>query len=100
MTKGFLIFANRHDIRNLTFDSSDYTELIPGQKGAIALDFDFSRGYIYWTDVIDENIKRAKIEYNPKVEVLVKINLDTPDGIAIDWINRKMYWDRHRQRYD
>ena len=90
--EGFLIFANRHDIRHLTFDSSDYTQLVPGQKGAIALDFDFSSGYIFWTDVIEENIKRAKIEENPKVEVLVHIDLDTPDGIAVDWINKKLYW--------
>ena len=90
--EGFLIFANRHDIRHLTFDSSDYTQLVPGLQGAIALDFDFLSGYIFWTDVIEENIKRAKIEENPKVEVLVKINLDTPDGIAVDWINKKLYW--------
>lgn len=26
------------------------------------------------------------------VEDLVKINLHTPDGIAVDWINKKLYW--------
>ena len=90
--EGFLIFANRQDIRHLTFDSSDYTQLIPGQRGAIALDYDFKTKYIFWTDVMEENIKRARIEENPQVEVLVKINLNTPDGIAVDWINRKLYW--------
>lgn len=90
--EGFLIFANRQDIRHLSFDSSDYTQLIPGQRGAIALDFDFKTRYIFWTDVMEENIKRARIEENPQVEVLVKINLNTPDGIAVDWINRKLYW--------
>lgn len=90
--EGFLIFANRQDIRHLTFDSSGYTQLIPGQRGAIALDFDFHSKYLFWTDVMDENIKRARIEENPKVEVLVNINLNTPDGIAVDWINEKLYW--------
>lgn len=90
--EGFLIFANRQDIRHLSFDSSDYTQLIPHQRGAIALDFDFKTRYIFWTDVMEENIKRARIEENPQVEVLVKINLNTPDGIAVDWINRKLYW--------
>ena len=41
---------------------------------------------------MDENIKRARIEENPMVEVLVNIKLNTPDGIAVDWINEKLYW--------
>lgn len=89
---GYLIFANRQDIRRILFDSSDYTELIPGQRGAIALDYDFDTGYVFWTDVINETINRARMEENPKVDVLVKIDLNTPDGIAVDWINRKLYW--------
>lgn len=89
---GYLIFANRQDIRRILFDSSDYTELVPGQRGAIALDYDFDSGYIFWTDVINETINRAKMEENPKVDVLVKIDLDTPDGIAVDWVNKKLYW--------
>ena len=89
---GFLIFANRHDIRHLAFDSSYYVELVPDQKGAVALDFDFNSGYIFWTDVIEEEIRRAKMEENPTVEVVASISVDTPDGIAVDWINKKLYW--------
>ena len=90
--EGFLIFANRNDIRQLSFDMLEYTQVIPNQRGAIALDFDFNSSYIFWTDVMDEDIKRAKIGENPKVESLVKVNLNTPDGIAVDWINKKLYW--------
>ena len=82
--EGFLIFANRHDIRQLAFDSSDYTEVIPELKGAIAVDFDFESGQVFWTDVIDENIKSAKMEPNPTVQPLAYVSLDTPDGIAVD----------------
>ena len=89
---GFLIIANRHDIRHLAFDSSYYEELVPDQKGAVALDFDFNSDYIFWIDVTEEEIRRAKMEENPKVEVIAKINVDTPDGIAVDWINKKLYW--------
>lgn len=32
------------------------------------------------------------MEENPKVDVLIKIDLDTPDGIAVDWVNKKLYW--------
>lgn len=90
--EGFLIFANRHDIRQLTFDSSDYTQVIPDLQGAIALDFDFESGQVFWTDVVDENIKSTKMEHNPTVESLANVSLNTPDGIAVDWINKKLYW--------
>ena len=90
---GFLIFANRLDIRHLAFDSSySAVVLVPDQKGAVALDFDFNSRYIFWTDVIEEEIRRAKMEENPKVEVVANISVDTPDGIAVDWINKKLYW--------
>ena len=89
---GFLIFANRYDIPHLAFDLSYYVELVPDQKGAVALDFDFNSGYIFWTDVIEEEIRRAKMEENPTVEVVANISVDTPDGIAVDWINKKLYW--------
>ena len=89
---GFLIFANRYDIRHLAIDLSYYVELVPDQKGAVALDFDFNSGYIFWTDVIEEEIRRAKMEENPTVEVVANISVDTPDGIAVDWINKKLYW--------
>ena len=90
---GFLIVANRHDILHLAFDSSySAVELVPDQKGAVALDFDVNSGYIFWTDVIEEEIRRAKMEENPTVEVVANISVDTPDGIAVDWINKKLYW--------
>ena len=89
---GYLIFANRQDIRRIRFDSSGYTELVPGQQGATGLDYDYESGYIFWTDVINETINRAKMGENPKVNFLVKIDLDTPDGIAVDWVNKKLYW--------
>ena len=90
---GFLIFANKLDIRHLAFDSSySAVVLVPDQKGAVALDFDFNSRYIFWTDVIDKEIRRAKMEENPKVEVVANISVDTPEGIAVDWINKKLYW--------
>ena len=90
---GFLIFANKLDIRHLAFDSSySAVVLVPDQKGAVALDFDFNSRYIFWTDVIEEEIRRAKMEENPRVEVVANISVDTPDGIAVDWINKKLYW--------
>ena len=41
--------------------STDYTDIVSGQKGIVALDYDYYNNYVYWTDVRDEKICRAHI---------------------------------------
>ncbi|KAK3755593.1 hypothetical protein QZH41_017588, partial [Actinostola sp. cb2023] len=88
----YLIFANRQDIRQLSLDSSEFTEIVPKQRAAIALDYDYETRTVYWTDVITESIKSAPMNNGSAQRVLVNDSLHTPDGLSIDWVNRKMYW--------
>ncbi|XP_032221271.1 low-density lipoprotein receptor-related protein 8 isoform X1 [Nematostella vectensis] len=90
--KPFLLFTNRQDIRRLVMDSSDFTQVVPKLRAAIALDYDFATGVIYWSDVIEASIKSAPLNNGSAVETIVNMSLLTPDGIAVDWVNRKLYW--------
>ena len=56
------------------------------------MDFDFDEGKIYWSDVISDTILRADVKNGSDVEVIIKEDLNTPEGIAVDWINKKLYW--------
>ena len=56
------------------------------------MDVDFDDGNVYWSDIISETIQRADVENGSDVEVIIKEDLDTPEGIAVDWINKKLYW--------
>ena len=48
---------------------------------------------IYWTDIVHDSIQRAKIgAHNNSFETVIQFNLESPEGIAVDWIGRKLYW--------
>ncbi|KAL9950472.1 hypothetical protein ACROYT_G042970 [Oculina patagonica] len=90
--EGFILFSTRFDIRRLRFNTSLMELIISGQKDAVGLDFDVDAGNIYWSDALSETIQRAPVKNSSHVEVILKDNLDTPDDIAVDWINKKLYW--------
>ena len=84
--------THRYDIRRLRLNTSLLEAVIVGQKSAVGLDFDFDAGNIYWTDVVSNTIKRAPVKNGSHIEVILDENLDSSDGVAVDWINKKLYW--------
>ncbi|XP_077981564.1 very low-density lipoprotein receptor-like [Glandiceps talaboti] len=87
-----LLFANRRDIREVDLATREYRELVSDLRSAIALDYDYQQGYLYWTDVGMEKILRIKMDGgNVEAEVLID-QVNTPDGIAIDWLYQNLYW--------
>lgn len=90
-TNGFLLFANRLDIRKYRIDHTDFVSLVPNLANAIALDFHYTRGIFFWTDVTLDVIMRAYINGSGS-SVVVSQGLESPGGIAVDWIHDKLYW--------
>lgn len=90
-TDPFILFANRRDIRRIELGSETQSTLIPSQTVAIAVDFDHDAGFIFWTDVAKGNIQRALVDNSRNIEVVVE-GLQSPEGLAVDWINKKLYW--------
>ncbi|XP_064423218.1 low-density lipoprotein receptor-related protein 4 isoform X2 [Latimeria chalumnae] len=90
----FLLFARRTDIRRISFDTEDRSDdVVPlaDVRSAVALDWDSKEEYIYWTDVTTDSINRAKWN-GDKQETVVDSSLESPAGLAIDWITDKLYW--------
>uniref|UniRef100_A0A8C5AXU6 EGF-like domain-containing protein n=1 Tax=Gadus morhua TaxID=8049 RepID=A0A8C5AXU6_GADMO len=88
----FLLFARRTDIRRISFDTEDMSDdVIPlaDVRNAVALDWDSKEGYVYWTDVTTDSINRA-LWNATKQEV--SSPLESPAGLAIDWVTDKLYW--------
>jgi hypothetical protein len=57
------------------------------------MDIDIQQGMVYWTDIVHDSIHRAKIgAHNNSFEIVTQFNLESPEGIAVDWIGRKLYW--------
>uniref|UniRef100_A0A8C0BV83 LDL receptor related protein 4 n=1 Tax=Buteo japonicus TaxID=224669 RepID=A0A8C0BV83_9AVES len=86
-----LLFANRIDIRQVLPHRSEYTLLLNNLENAIALDFHHSKELVFWSDVTLDRIMRANLN-GSNVEEVVSTGLESPGGLAIDWIHDKLYW--------
>ncbi|CAG2064839.1 unnamed protein product, partial [Timema podura] len=90
-----LIISNRYYIRELGL-SGHSTLLAHSLTNAVALDYDWEEKCIYWSDVtsLGSSIKRlcTKTQGNNTYEVLHSATLQNPDGLAVDWVGRNLYW--------
>ncbi|XP_069618965.1 low-density lipoprotein receptor-related protein 6 [Ranitomeya imitator] len=89
-----LLYANRRDLRlvDAAGIKGNSTVLVTGLEDAAAVDFVFLRGYIYWSDVSEEAIKRINFNQSGSSKDVVIGGLVSPDGLACDWLGEKLYW--------
>ncbi|KAK2832496.1 hypothetical protein Q7C36_015958 [Tachysurus vachellii] len=91
-----LLYANRRDLRLVDAAqgrSANATVVVSGLEDAAAVDFVYSNGLIYWSDVSEEAIKRAVFNGSGSgAQSTVVSGLASPDGLACDWLGSKLYW--------
>lgn len=90
-----LLYANRRDLRLVDAgqDKANATVVVGGLEDAAAVDYVFSQGLIYWSDVSEEAIKRTTFNQSgAHVVQTVVPGLASPDGLACDWLGAKLYW--------
>ncbi|XP_039594902.1 low-density lipoprotein receptor-related protein 5 isoform X2 [Polypterus senegalus] len=89
-----LLFANRRDVRLVDVGEAkpESTVVVSGLEDAAAVDFLHSEGLIYWTDVSEEAIKQTFFNQSGNVQKVVVSGLHSPDGLACDWLGKKLYW--------
>lgn len=54
----YLMFTNRHEIRRIDLLKSEYTQVVPTLKNAVALDVDVSTNKMFWCDLYHQKIYR------------------------------------------
>ncbi|KAL4708620.1 hypothetical protein ACJJTC_001059, partial [Scirpophaga incertulas] len=98
----WLIFSNKYYVRNLSADGALYGLAHQDLMNVVALDFDAREHKMYFADVSAKTIYRSDYEDpNPTREVVIRHDSHGLEGIAVDWVGRKLYWlDRHSKNLD
>lgn len=87
-----LIFSNRYYLREADLHGHS-TLLAHNLSNAVALDFDWETQCYFWSDVTStvSKIKRLCPNDNKTIEIH-QHNLKNPDGLAVEWIGKNLYW--------
>ncbi|XP_062849860.1 low-density lipoprotein receptor-related protein 8-like [Trichomycterus rosablanca] len=91
----YLMFTNRHEIRRIDLVKRDYTQVVPTQKNAVAIDVDVAANRMFWCDRFHRKIYSAYIHEasDPSHHVtLINSELLSPEGLALDWVHHNLYW--------
>lgn len=99
-----LLYSERRNIRLLSVSGDQRTNqnnlttraLAENLEDAIAIAFDYQEKVIFWTDVSLGKILRKSLKKGSSVETVVSVGLMRSEGLAIDWVTKKIYWtDSH-----
>lgn len=104
-TAPWIIFTNKYYIRNMSIDGHQLNLMHQDLMNVVALDFDNRDGYMYFCDVTAKTIFRSRVATDdldrPEKEPVIRHDSHGLEGIAVDWIGRKLYWlDRHSKNLD
>ncbi|XP_052236453.1 prolow-density lipoprotein receptor-related protein 1-like isoform X3 [Dreissena polymorpha] len=95
----FLLVSNRYFINRVDLTPDNTTGMYATSvvqanlSHSVAVDFDYKENMIYWTDIRSQSstINRRRLDRND-TEVLHSSTVLNPDGIAVDWVGRNLYW--------
>lgn len=83
--------ANRGDIRQIALGNNKYTSIIKGLHNAIAIDYHYKDSLLFWSDVTTDVIKMSFMN-GTEVKNVVKWGLESPGGVAVDWVHDLLFW--------
>ncbi|XP_059616809.1 nidogen [Phlebotomus argentipes] len=87
---GFLLISQGVAVVRVPFSATRGRPVSMSQM-AIGVDNDCTEGRVYWSDISSKNIMSSKYDGSDK-KVFISEDILSPEGIAVDWISRRIYW--------
>lgn len=89
----FILYATRKSIHRYDL-ASGATEQLPlsGLRAAVALDFDYERNCLYWSDLALDLIQRLCLNGSSGQEVIINSGLETVEALAFEPLGQLLYW--------
>uniref|UniRef100_A0A8C4VAU1 LDL receptor related protein 2 n=1 Tax=Falco tinnunculus TaxID=100819 RepID=A0A8C4VAU1_FALTI len=87
-----IIFSNGRDLLIGDLHGRSFRTLVQSQNRGVAVgvDFHFYLHRVFWTDTVQDKVFSINIDGSDFQEVL-NVSVDTPENIAVDWVNNKLY---------
>ncbi|XP_048480934.1 low-density lipoprotein receptor-related protein 4 [Plutella xylostella] len=86
-----LLFSNRIGIRQVWLTGDNYMSLVKGLHNAVAVDYHYEKKLVFWTENNLRVIRVAQMNNN-NVSDVIRWGLETPGGVAVDWIHDLLFW--------
>lgn len=77
---------------NPTPDDPGQLIMVHPRQIPVGLDVDCLQGSLYWSDLAFKAIRRAPYNGSRSELVIEGPLVGSPEGIAVDWISRNVYW--------
>ncbi|KAK3878186.1 hypothetical protein Pcinc_017158 [Petrolisthes cinctipes] len=95
-----LLFANRKDIRMIEVGKGrqSHQVIVKDVEDAACVDYYYNGQLVCWTDIHNEHIKCVQVNTtgrgteNFKEVTVISRGIVSPDGLAVDWLGKKLYW--------
>ncbi|XP_041061030.1 very low-density lipoprotein receptor-like [Carcharodon carcharias] len=88
----FMIVTNHGDIKRINMNRMEYLKIADSLDNARALSVDISSSTIFWSDEMHCGIFRKSVNQNRRDIRQILGDVQSPGGIAVDWIYRHIYW--------
>lgn len=85
-----LLVSNTTDIVTMNIQTSSINSVVLGLTRAVAIDYHFNLGYVFWSDVTEHNVKRLHLDTDTKTTIIS--NIGVCDGLAVHWRTSQLFW--------
>lgn len=95
MPDEYLLVALRSGIGRISLDTPDLLDVvlpIAEVHGSVVVDYHYNLSKLFYADVHIDAIKVVDMTNMTDVRTIVASGLQTPNGLAVDWLANNLYW--------